>query len=50
MNEENPGVEMYRKEMYIFKGGASAAAMRKDVAKMSAFALRLLWRKIELSS
>jgi glycine reductase len=43
MNEENPGVEMYRKEMYIFKGGASAAAMRKDVAKMSAFALRLLY-------
>ena len=42
MNEENPGVEMYRKEMYIFEGGASAAAMRKDVAKMSAFALRLL--------
>jgi glycine reductase len=34
---------MYRKEMYIFKGGASAAAMRKDVAKMSAFALRLLY-------
>lgn len=33
MNEENPGVEMYQKEMYIFKGGASAAAMRKDVAK-----------------
>lgn len=43
MNEENPGVEMYRKEMYIFEGGASAAAMRKDVAKMSAFALRLLY-------
>lgn len=43
MNEENPGVEMYRKEMYIFQGGASAAAMRKDVAKISAFALRLLY-------
>lgn len=42
MNEENPGVEMYKKEMYIFKGGASAAAMRKDVAKMAGFAKRLL--------
>lgn len=43
MNEENPGVEMYQKEMYIFKGGASAAAMRKDVAKMTEFSLRLLY-------
>lgn len=42
MNEENPGVEMFRKEMYIFRGGASAAAMRKDVKRMTAFALRLL--------
>ena len=42
MNDENPGVEMYKKEMYIFKGGASAAAMRKDVAAMANFAKRLL--------
>ena len=26
MNEENPGVEMFHKDLYIFKGGASAAA------------------------
>lgn len=42
MNDENPGVEMYRKEMYIFKGGASAAAMKKDMTAMANFALKLL--------
>ena len=42
MNDENPGVEMFRKEMYIFKGGASAAAMRKDVAAMAKFGLKIL--------
>ncbi|CVK18067.1 Betaine reductase complex component B subunit beta [Sporomusa sphaeroides DSM 2875] len=42
MNDENPGVEMYRKEMYIFKGGASAAAMKKDVTAMANFAKKLL--------
>ncbi len=31
MNEENPGVEMWKKSMHVFKGGASAAATRKDV-------------------
>lgn len=42
MNDENPGVEMFRKEVYIFKGGASAAAMRKDVAAMAGFGKKLL--------
>ena len=42
MNDENPGVEMFKKEMYIFKGGASAAAMKKDIKAMSKFALKLL--------
>jgi len=42
MNDENPGVEMFRKEMYIFKGGASAAAMRNDVKAMAGFANKLL--------
>lgn len=42
MNEENPGVEMFRKDMYIFKGGASAAAMRKDVKKMAMFGKKIL--------
>ena len=42
MNEENPGVEMFRKEMYIFKGGASAGAVKKDVGAVTAFAKKLL--------
>lgn len=42
MNEENPGVLMFKKEMYVFKGGKSAAAMRKDVKAMCAFARKLL--------
>ena len=42
MNDENPGVEMYRKEMYILKGGASAGAMRTDVPAMAHLGLKLL--------
>lgn len=42
MNEENPGVEMYRTKMYIFKGGASAASMKKDTKAMANYALKLL--------
>ena len=42
MNDENPGVEMFRKEMYIFKGGASAAAMRKDVKAIADFGKKIL--------
>ncbi len=42
MNEENPGVDMFRKEMYIFEGGASAAAMRKDVSAMANFGKKLM--------
>lgn len=41
MNDENPGVEMFRKEMYIFKGGASAGAMRKDIKKITRFANKI---------
>ena len=33
---------MFRKDMYVFKGGASAAAMKKDVKVMAKFALKLL--------
>ena len=42
MNDENPGVEMYRSRMVIFKGGASAAAMKNDVTKMAKYGLKLL--------
>ena len=42
MNEENPGVEMFKKDIYIFKGGKSAAKMRDDVKVMAAFGNKLL--------
>ena len=42
MNDENPGVEMFRQYMYIFKGGSSAVNMRKDIKKITDFAKRLI--------
>lgn len=42
MHEENPGVEMYKHEMIIFKGGHSAAAMRKDVKAIANYANKVL--------
>jgi glycine reductase len=39
---ENPGVEMFQKEIYIFPGGNGAVAMRKDMPKMAAFAKKIL--------
>ena len=45
MNEENPGVEMYRSKLIIFKGGASAAAMKNDMGKMANYGLKLLFGK-----
>lgn len=34
MNIENPGVDMFKKDMYILQGGHSAARMRNDVKAM----------------
>lgn len=42
MNEENPGVDMFKKDIYIFKGGKSAAKLRDDVKKMADFANKIL--------
>lgn len=42
MNEENPGVDAYRSEIYILRGGANAAKMRKDAKNMAAFANKIL--------
>jgi glycine reductase len=42
MNEENPGVEMYRKEVYILKGGKSAAKMGNNIKKMAELGSKLL--------
>ncbi len=42
MNEENPGVELFHKDMYIFRGGNRATFMKKDVEAMAAFADKLV--------
>lgn len=42
MHIENPGVEMFKKEVVIFPGGKSAAAMRKDIKKMAEYGNKIL--------
>jgi glycine/betaine/sarcosine/D-proline reductase family selenoprotein B len=42
MYVENPAVEMFRKEIYIFSGGNSAAAMRRDLPVMVNFIKKLV--------
>ena len=42
MNIENPGVEMFKKDMYIFEGGKSAAKLKDDVKVMANFANKIL--------
>lgn len=42
MNVENPGVEMFKKDMYIFQGGKSAAKLKDDAKVMADFANKLL--------
>lgn len=42
MNIENPGVEMFKKDMYIFEGGKSAAKLKVDTKVMADFANKLL--------
>ena len=42
MNEENPGVEMFKKDIVIFRGGNGAAKMRQDVKVMMAYANKIL--------
>lgn len=38
MNVENPGVEMYKKDAYIFQGGKRATAIKEDMTVMAKFA------------
>lgn len=40
MYEENPGVDMYRKDLYIIKTGHSAAGMTKAVKAMASLGLK----------
>ncbi len=42
MYPENPGVELYHKQVYILKTGNSAVAMRDILPKLSTFALRIV--------
>lgn len=42
MNEETPGVDMFKKEMYILKGGNIASKMRQDVKAMANVANKIL--------
>ena len=42
MNEETPGVNMFKKDMIIFKGGNSAAKMRKDVGTICKYVCKVL--------
>lgn len=42
MNEENPGVEMFKKDVIIFKGGNGAVKMRQDAKVLTDFANKLL--------
>ena len=45
MNEENPGVEMFRSKMVIFQGGVSAGSMKQDMEAMAKYGLKLLARE-----
>ena len=48
MHEENPGVEMFRKDMYIFKGGKSASKLKDDTSKMALFINKILSNEVLL--
>lgn len=42
MHIENPGVEMFKKDMPIFKGGHSAGSVKKDTEAMALYANKIL--------
>lgn len=42
MYEENPGVNMFRREMYVFRGHKSAVDMRRDVTAVCTYALKVI--------
>ena len=42
MNQENPGMEMFRKDMIIMKGGNIASKMRKDLGEVVRVANKML--------
>lgn len=42
MHPENPGVEMFKKDMYVMKGSHSAGSMKDDVTAMTKLAAKIL--------
>ena len=50
MHIENPGVQMFKKDMPIFIGGKSAAKLRNDVKVMAAYANKVLANEETLSA
>ncbi len=42
MHVENPGVDMFKKDAYVFVGGNNAGRMRKDIKPMTAFGDKIL--------
>jgi glycine/betaine/sarcosine/D-proline reductase family selenoprotein B len=42
MHRENPGVDIYKRDMFILETGQNARNMRTDIKKMVAFALKLM--------
>lgn len=42
MDIENPGVEMFKKDIYIFKGNSIARYMKDDCAAMANFAIKIV--------
>jgi glycine/betaine/sarcosine/D-proline reductase family selenoprotein B len=42
MFEENPAVEMFKKDIHIFRGGNSAMSMRKDIPTMANFVKKMM--------
>ncbi len=41
MHKENPGVDMFKKEFIIFKGGRSAASMKEDIQVIANYVNKL---------
>ncbi len=41
MNVNNPGVELFRSDVYILRTGQTAAAMSETLPKLAALALKL---------
>lgn len=41
MHEENPGVDLYKRYCYVFRGGRKASFIKEDISKMAIFAEKI---------